>query len=272
VSPVRLRHAAFALATLLPLAPYASAAARACAHRGDVEHAPENTVPAIVSAARKRAPQIEFDVKRSRDGQLIVIHDPTLQRTSNGSGKAAELTFDQLRRLDFGSWFGAAFAGTRIPTLREVVAAVPPDLLLNVHLDAASTAVAVPAAKTIAEMGRLASVFFAATEEHAAELRTVYPSVRICNMSRQAGDLNAYVDRTIALKAEFIQLRDTSSGRIPEGLGQAVEKLHRHHVTVNYFGAQDEAKIRALAAAGVDFILTDQLDLCMKILAEPARR
>jgi glycerophosphoryl diester phosphodiesterase len=263
--------AAQTLATLLVLGPWACAATQACAHRGDVEHAPENTVPAMVSAARKRAPQIEFDVKFSRDGQLVVLHDPTLRRTSNGSGKVADFTFEELRRLDFGSWFAPRFAGTRIPRLSEVVEAVPPDSLLNVHLDAADRSVAVATAKTIAGMGRLANALFAATEEHAADLKKAFPSVRICNMSRQVGDLDAYADRTIALGAEFIQLRDTAAGRIPGGLEKTVAKLHRHKVTVNYFGAQDEPKIRALAAAGVDYVLTDKLDLCMKVLAELRR-
>lgn len=253
------------LAFLVLLAPAGIAETRACAHRGDVEHFPENTIPAIASAVRKRAPQIEFDVKRSRDGQLVILHDRTLQRTSNGSGTFSDFTLAELLRLDFGAWFGASFAGTRIPTLREVVAAVPPDILMNVHLDAADLPVAVPAAKLIDGMGRMGNAIFAATEEHAAELRREFPKVRICNMSRQGGDLNAYVERTIAMGAEFIQIRDAADGRMPEGLAAVVARLHRSNVKVNYFGANDEAKMRALAAAGVDYILTDRLDLCMRV-------
>lgn len=255
------------IASLLLLAPLAVAETRACAHRGDIEHFPENTIPAIASAVRKGAPQIEFDVKHTRDRQLVILHDRTLQRTSNGSGAPADFTLRELLRLDFGAWFAPAFAGTRIPTLREVVAAVPPDILMNVHLDAADLSVAVPAATVIAGMGRLGSAIFAATVEHAAELRRQFPTARICNMSRQSGDLNAYVESTIAMRAEFIQLRDTADGRIPEGLEKAIVRLHSNKIKVNYFGAQDEAKIRSLAAAGVDYILTDKLDLCMRVLS-----
>jgi glycerophosphoryl diester phosphodiesterase len=266
-----LRHPSF-LTSLLLLAPVAFAQTRACAHRGDVEHFPENTLPALASAAAKRAPQIEFDVKHSRDRQLVILHDSTLQRTSNGSGKLAGLTLPELLRLDFGAWFAPAFAGTRIPTLREVVAAIPPDLLLNVHLDAADPSVAVPAATLIAQMGRLQSAIFAATVEQAAELRRRFPAIRICNMSRQGGDLNAYVESTIAMHAEFIQLRDAPGGSIPEGLESAIARLHRNQIKVNYFGANDEAKLRSLAAAGVDYVLTDKLDLCLRVLAETSRR
>lgn len=258
--------------SLLLLSADAFAATRACAHRGDVEQFPENTIPAIASAVRKRAPQIEFDVKQSRDGQLVILHDRTLQRTSNGSGDIRNFTLQELLRLDFGAWFAPAFAGTRIPTLREVVAAVPPDILLNVHLDASDVSVAVPAAKVVAEMGRLGSAIFAATVEHAAEIRRQYPKARICNMSRQGGDVNAYVEGTIAMGAEFIQLRDTAGGRIPEGIAGVIAHLHRNKITVNYFGANDESKMRTLAAAGVDYILTDKLDLGMRVLGQSARK
>jgi glycerophosphoryl diester phosphodiesterase len=260
------RTAWLAALTLLA-APYSYSATRACAHRGDNEQAPENTVPAILSAVRKGAPQIEFDVKLSRDGQLAVLHDRTLDRTSNGKGNIADFTFVQLRGFDFGSWFSPKFAGTRIPSLREVVAAIPPGILMNVHLDSAP-GVALRAARAIDEMGRLAGALFASTEEQAGEIRAAFPRARICNMSRQDGGLAAYVDRTIGRRADFIQLRDAAGHSIPEGLAEAVAKLHRHGVSVNYFGAQDERKIRALAQAQVDYVLTDKLDLCMKVLAQ----
>lgn len=240
-------------------------ATRACAHRGDVEHAPENTLPAIASAVRKKAPQIEFDVKFSRNGKLVILHDQTIDRTSDGKGKVSDLTFAELRRLDFGSWFSPRFAGTRIPTLREVLSAVPRGILLNVHL-ASAPGLAMAAARALMEMGRADDAFLAAAEEQAAEVRAVYPAMRICNMSRQEGDLDKYIERTIAMRAQFIQLRDAAGRRIPDGLAQAVDKLHQNGVTVNYFGAQEEDKIRALARAGVDYILTDKLDLCQRVL------
>ncbi|MBL8212053.1 MAG: hypothetical protein JNK87_15155 [Bryobacterales bacterium] len=253
------------------LAPAAVAETKACAHRGDSELFPENTIPAIASAVQKRAPQIEFDVKHSRDRQLVILHDRTLQRTSNGSGDVSAFTLEELLRLDFGTWFGPRFARTPIPTLRDVVGAVPPDLLMNVHLDASDLSVAVAAARQIAKLGRMENALFAATVEQAAEIRKVFSRARICNMSRQGGNLEAYVDSTIAMQAEFIQIRDAAGGGIPPGLARTIAKLHAAGVKVNYFGANDETKMRALAATGVDYILTDKLDLCMRVLG-PARR
>lgn len=249
------------------LASLAQAGAHCVAHRGDKAEAPENTIAAIVSAARKGARQVEFDVKLSRDGRLVIMHDATVDRTTNGKGRVAELKFDELRALDAGGWFGKAFAGTKIPTLEETAAAIPKGVLMNVHL-ADVPGVAIQTARALDRIGRLDDAFLACTLEQAAEVRGAYPKIRICNMSRQGGDLWKYVESTIEARAEFIQLRDEPGGATPEGLAKAVERLHRRGITVNYFGANDEAKIRALAEAGVDYILTDRLALCQKVLGE----
>jgi glycerophosphoryl diester phosphodiesterase len=247
--------------------PAADAAARACAHRGDQEAAPENTVPALQSAARKGARQIEFDVKFTRDRRLVLLHDPTLDRTTSGKGRLADFDFDPVRALDAGGWFSAAYAGTRVPTFEEALAAIPPGVLLNVHLADAS-GLALQVAGRLDQLGRARDAFLACSEQQAAEVRAVYPALRICNMSRQAGDVERYVERTIAMGAQFIQLRDAAGGKLPEKLAEYCRRLHSRGVTVNYFGAQEEGKIRALAAAGVDYVLTDRLSLCRRVLGE----
>lgn len=84
--------------------------------------APENTLPAFRRAVEIGARAIEFDVHLTRDGVPVVIHDEFLDRTTNGTGEVAHTTFDELRKLDAGSWFGEKFAGERVPTLDEVLA------------------------------------------------------------------------------------------------------------------------------------------------------
>lgn len=90
------------------------------AHRGLLHHAPENTLAAFRACLELRL-GFEFDVERTQDGQLVCLHDDTVDRTTNGSGKVSELTLDELRRLDAGSWFAPQFAGERIPTVEEVL-------------------------------------------------------------------------------------------------------------------------------------------------------
>ena len=91
------------------------------AHRGDVESAPENTLPAFESAIDKGADGIELDVYLTSDGKLVVHHDHYLGRTNEGSGFIGDLMLAELTRLDAGSWFDSSFSGERMPTLDQVL-------------------------------------------------------------------------------------------------------------------------------------------------------
>ena len=90
------------------------------AHRGASEYAPENTFAAFDMALDMGVDHVELDVHFSRDGHIVVTHDDTLDRTTDGSGPVAGLTLAELRKLDAGSWFGAEYAGERIRSLAEM--------------------------------------------------------------------------------------------------------------------------------------------------------
>jgi len=91
------------------------------AHRGASLEAPENTMAAFRLAVELGADYLELDVQRSSDGRLVVIHDATVDRTTDGSGEVGRLPYAVLRTLDAGSWFGKQYAGERIPSLDEVL-------------------------------------------------------------------------------------------------------------------------------------------------------
>jgi len=101
------------------------------AHRGASAHAPENTLPAFELAADMGADGIELDVQITSDGKLIVRHDRTLGRTEDAIGRVQDWTFEDLRALDVGSWFGSSYAGLQMPTPEEVVDMAGDRLLLN---------------------------------------------------------------------------------------------------------------------------------------------
>ena len=104
------------------------------AHRGSSGTAPENTLAAFTQAIQAGANMVELDVRLTKDFFLVVLHDRDVHRTTNGSGKIWNLTLEELRRLDAGSWFGPEFAAERIPTLRQVMELLPPNVLLNMEV------------------------------------------------------------------------------------------------------------------------------------------
>jgi glycerophosphoryl diester phosphodiesterase len=94
------------------------------AHRGAADSAPENTLAAIRKALEGPAEFIEIDIHQTRDQQLVVMHDATVDRTTNGQGNIASLTLAELRQLDAGSWYDSTFSQEKVPTLAEVLALV----------------------------------------------------------------------------------------------------------------------------------------------------
>jgi len=104
------------------------------AHRGASAHAPENTLAALEAAWRAGATLAEIDVRLTRDGHVVLMHDPTVDRTTTGRGHVKDLTLEALRALDAGGWFGPQFRGERVPTLREVVDWARGKLVLLVEL------------------------------------------------------------------------------------------------------------------------------------------
>ncbi|WP_413066178.1 glycerophosphodiester phosphodiesterase [Siminovitchia sp. 179-K 8D1 HS] len=91
------------------------------AHRGASGHAPENTMPAFQKGVEMKADYIEIDVQMTKDGKLVIIHDATVNRTTNGTGAVKDLTLEELKQLDAGSWFSEKYAGEKIPTFEEVL-------------------------------------------------------------------------------------------------------------------------------------------------------
>ncbi len=94
-------------------------APRLVSHRGLFKHAPENTLPGFAACLDLRL-GLELDVRRTRDGQLVCLHDADVQRTTNGKGPVAGLSLEELRRLDAGRWFDPLYTGLQVPTLEEV--------------------------------------------------------------------------------------------------------------------------------------------------------
>ncbi len=103
-------------------------------HRGSSGTAPENTLAAFRQAIDAGADMVELDIRMTRDFHFVVIHDRTVDRTTNGHGPVWEKSLQELKLLDAGSWFSARFRGEQIPTLREVMDILPPRVGLNIEV------------------------------------------------------------------------------------------------------------------------------------------
>ena len=104
-------------------------------HRGAAAYAPENTLEGIHTAADMNVEWVELDVKLTKDDVPIIFHDDELDRTTNGSGLVREKTYDEIKQIEAGSWYGESFTGIKIPTLEETIEVlINRDLGLNLEI------------------------------------------------------------------------------------------------------------------------------------------
>lgn len=237
------------------------------AHRGDPEHAPESTLPAFAAAVALGVDMVEFDVHRLADGALVVMHDATVDRCTDGSGALAEMTLAEVRALDAGSWFAAEFAGTRVPTLAETLAAIPAPILLNIHLKTVPDPSwgfeqSVPAEIEAADAAPRALIVHhdLPTLER---VRALAPELRYCLLP-DGPDGFAYLDR--AARAGFDVLQPGRSMMSAE----FCRAVHDAEMTANVFYADDADTMRRYIAWGIDGILTNRPCLLAEVLAEMA--
>ena len=229
-----------------------------CAHRGASETHPENTLAAFREAIRLGAHMIEFDVALSKDKQLVILHDRTVDRTTDGTGPVSEFTLAELRELDAGSWKDESFAREKIPTLDETLAMMPLNVWLNVHLKGGPELAAFCAQRIVAH-DRLQQAFLACGADAARAAQRVDERVQICNMEDQANN-ERYVNETIDRQAEFIQLLRGDSVS-----PQLTQKLIEHGVRINYCCANEADVVKGLLESGVQFPLVDDLAPMMEV-------
>jgi glycerophosphoryl diester phosphodiesterase len=103
-------------------------------HRGAAGNAPENTLASFQLAVEQGADALELDIHVSADGELVVCHDASVDRTTNGDGEISGMTVEQLKSFDAGSWFAPQFAGQKLPLLQEVFELIPSSIMINVEI------------------------------------------------------------------------------------------------------------------------------------------
>jgi len=292
----RLGRAALALVALLagaivvgwvfasprPPHPYAvllGAGPHVHAHQGGNHLWPDNTMLAFENAHALGVDVLELDVHLSADGEVVVIHDATVDRTSDGSGAVAAMTLDELRALDFGyRWrppggdpdvFPYRGQGIAIPTLGEVLEAFP-GRAINVELKADDDRLVDAACELIVAHGKRDEVLVASFHQRVMRVFRL----RCPGVATSAGPdevrtfvfMNmAFLGRLYTPQAEAFQVPRRQAG-IEIVTPRFVRGLHERNVLVDVWTINDEAEMRRLLDLGVNAIITDRPDLALQVL------
>jgi glycerophosphoryl diester phosphodiesterase len=197
---------------------------------------------------------IEFDIQATKDSFLVIMHDETVDRTTNGKGKVSELTLAEIRQLDAGIKKDPSFSGTQVPTLEETLALMPRNVWLNCHVKGGAYA-GKATAEAILKAERIHQSFITGGEAAAEAARQVTPRIQICNAeSRYRKNTPQYVSATIRQKAGFIQLLRDGDNR-----NDLLAMLKKNRVKINYYYAKSPEELSTLLNAGVDFVLVNAL-------------
>jgi len=219
------------------------------AHRGASGTFPENTLSAFRAAIGAGADMCELDVQLSRDGAVVVIHDETVERTTDGSGEVAELTLAELQRLDAGAKFkSGALKGDRIPTLDEVFAVTSGKCGLNIELKAGGLEHQV--AQLMQSRNAMGDCIVSSFEwEYLKKIQQINFNIRIGLLADEKPvDL---MMNAVAMRAHAINPR---WDMVTADLCKAA---HERGLMVYTWTVDADARMRALAECGVDGIMTN---------------
>lgn len=237
-------------------------------HRGAKGYAPENTMASFRRGLELGANMLELDVHVTADKHLVVIHDATVDRTTDGSGLVSEMTLAQIQALDAGAWYKDEFAGERVPTFEQVVELAKGRAALNVELKAGgikpNTFLYPDVVRLVADVLKAYDmvdqvVISSFHEEYLRQFKELLPDIHCAFVHQRPVD-NLF-ERVRAQGWESVH---TAVALIDEAF---VAAAHAAGLKVRAWTPNDEATMRRLVAIGVDGIITDYPDVCRRIAA-----
>jgi glycerophosphoryl diester phosphodiesterase len=249
------------------------------AHRGGARLAPENTLKAFRQAVEAwGADVLETDVQRTSDGKLVVIHDPTVDRTTDGAGAVADMTLAEIRELDAGHRFVSPEGeptfrgrGVRVPLFEELLEAFPG---VRLNVDAKAPGVMPELIDEVKRHGAQARVLLACAEEEGRADRLGYPGptsasrrqIRSFYLSHRLPLGGPYTPRADALQIPWRwEGRQVTTPRF-------IREAHRRNLPVHVWTVDDPEIMRTLLSWGADGIQTDRPDLLARVLHEETGR
>ena len=241
------------------------------AHRGASADAPENTLPAFELAWKQGADAIEGDFHLSKDGHIVCIHDSNTEKVSGKDLEVAKSTLAELQKLDVGSWKDKKFAGTRIPTLAQVLATVPPKKKIFIEVKTGSEMV--QPLKKVLTASPLTSdqiVVIAFDADFITAWKKACPDCTanlIISHNRKRWNLSPSADKTLAL------LKATGADGLSSNTHRAVnkkfvERLHKAGYTHNVWTVNDAKTARRFIGYKTNSISTDHPGKLRKALSK----
>ncbi|WP_421826030.1 glycerophosphodiester phosphodiesterase [Larkinella sp.] len=225
------------------------------AHRGSSLVAPENTMATFRAVLAMRVSYIEIDVRTTKDGQLIILHDGKLDRTTSGSGPVENLTLAEVKQLSAGKGFDEQFKDERIPTLKEVCQLIRDwnaghAAKVNLYVDCKAVAPE-PLVAELAESGVLADAVFYGSDDYLAALKQVAPQAKLMPSLKNADELSAKIEK---LHPYAFDVRWSSLTK------ELVQQIHGNGIQVfsDALGFFENAEqYKKAAQLGIDVIQTD---------------
>jgi len=235
------------------------------AHRGFSGARPENTCSAFKKAVEAGSDMIELDVRLSRDGRVVVIHDPDLERTTDGEGRVADYTLKKLQKFSAGFRFGANFFSEKIPTLKKVLDMIGGQVLVNIEIKNAHLGsytlgdLADRALQEVQEAGMIDRVIFSSFYPPALErIRGHKTGVRMAMLYHKPWDSVQEVTGGKIFSALNLRRIYLTRGRI--------DRVHAAGMQVNVYTVNSEEEMKKFIRWGIDGIITNYPDRLLNIL------
>ncbi len=225
-----------------------------CAHRGFSAIAPENTLAAFQLAIEEGVDGIELDVHMTRDGEIVVLHDETVDRTTDGTGRVRDLELSEIKRLDSGRWFSEKYSGQAIPTLSEVLELFSQtNLWINIELK-----------NNIVKYPRLEELVVEEIERYGLQDRVILSSFNhysLHHLKLYRPELELAALLAAGLYEPWVYAGHLGVDGIhpyyPSVTEEMIAECHARGIRVRPYTVDDREQMEKLARAGVDAIITN---------------
>ena len=228
------------------------------AHRGSSSEAPENTIPAFEKAIEEGADYVEMDVRLTSDGELVLMHDPSTERTTGVDKLVCDSTYEELQQLDAGAEYPEEYAGTKIPTLKDAIDTCKGKVMMNIEL------------KTVRNDGELEKKVAELLRENHMEEQCIVTSFKQRSLVRIKKDdpdiVTGYIYSFGYSNRTNYEAMDVLSIDARYLTRQVVAGAHKKGIMVCAWTVNTSSEMRRMMAIGVDNIITDRVPLAKRTL------